>query len=344
MSPALGTNAATSTSTNGVARTLGGTTAGTAAPTGTTRTTTTTTTTGRTTTTGTSTRAPSLPAPVRSPEPPPGAPRRPRSPASFRRAVRRLPSLLLRGAVKSAAVVALLLLWESAPRLNLVDRTFLPPFSEVVGAWWDLAADGRLADHTGASLARSFSGFGLAVAVAVPLGLLIGWYRPVADLLGPLLEVFRNTAALALLPVFVLLLGIGETSKISIVVYACTWPILLNTISAVRNVDPTLLRLARSMDLSAPRLFQKVILPSSVPVMFTGIRLAGAASILVLVAAEMIGAKAGLGYLINSSQYNFAIPQMYAGILTISAIGVAFNQVLVTVERRLSSWRVPAAG
>ncbi|AJT69150.3 ABC transporter permease [Streptomyces chattanoogensis] len=264
--------------------------------------------------------------------------------ARLRRAGRRLPSLLRKAATRSAAIVALLLLWEAAPQLGLVDRTFLPPFSEVAGAWWELAADGQLADNTGASLARSFSGFGLAVAVAVPLGLLIGWYRPVAELLDPLLEVFRNTAALALLPVFVLLLGIGETSKIAIVVYACTWPILLNTISAVRNVDPTLLRLARSMDLSAPRLFQKVILPASVPVVFTGIRLAGAASILVLVAAEMIGAKAGLGYLINASQYNFAIPQMYAGIITISAIGVAFNQVLVTAERRLSSWRVPAVG
>jgi NitT/TauT family transport system permease protein len=240
--------------------------------------------------------------------------------------------------------VALLLLWETAPRLGLVDPTFLPPFSEVARAWWGLAADGQLADNARASLVRTFSGFGLAVAVAVPLGLLIGWYRPVADLLGPLLEVFRNTAALALLPVFVLLLGIGETSKISIVVYACTWPILLNTISAVRNVDPTLLKLAKSMDLPAPRLFQKVILPSAVPVMFTGIRLAGAVSILVLVAAEMIGAKAGLGYLINASQYNFAIPQMYAGIITISAIGVAFNQLLVAVERRLSSWRIPADG
>ncbi|MFE6335841.1 ABC transporter permease [Streptomyces sp. NPDC057798] len=255
---------------------------------------------------------------------------------------RRLARLLLTAATKSAAIAALLLLWETAPRLGLVDRTFLPPFSEVARAWWELAADGQLADNARASLVRSFSGFGLAVAFAVPLGLLIGWYRPVADLLGPLLEVFRNTAALALLPVFVLLLGIGETSKISIVVYACTWPILLNTISAVRTVDPTLLKLARSMDLSAPRLFQKVILPASVPVMFTGIRLAGAVSILVLVAAEMIGAKAGLGYLINASQYNFAIPQMYAGIITISAIGVAFNQLLVTVERRLSSWRVPA--
>ncbi|MCQ4041866.1 ABC transporter permease [Streptantibioticus rubrisoli] len=253
----------------------------------------------------------------------------------------RLLRAVLTGVTKSVAILALLLLWELAPRLSLVDRTFLPPFSEVARAWWGLVTDGQLATNAQASLVRSFSGFGLAVAVAVPLGLLIGWYRPVADLLGPLLEVFRNTAALALLPVFVLLLGIGETSKISIVVYACTWPILLNTISAVRNVDPTLLRLARSMDLSAPRLFQKVILPSSVPTIFTGIRLAGAVSILVLVAAEMIGAKAGLGYLINSSQYNFAIPQMYAGIITISAIGVAFNQLLVAVERRLSSWRVP---
>ncbi|MFJ5808043.1 ABC transporter permease [Streptomyces sp. NPDC093093] len=244
--------------------------------------------------------------------------------------------------LRSAAILALLALWETAPRLGLVDATFLPPVSEVATAWWELLGDGQLAEHTGASLVRSFGGFGIAVVVAVPLGLLIGWYRPVAALLGPLLEVFRNTAALALLPVFVLLLGIGETSKVSIVVYACVWPILLNTISAVGNADPTLVKLARSMDLSTPRLFQKVILPSSVPAIFTGIRLAGAVSILVLVAAEMIGAKAGLGYLINASQFNFAIPQMYAGIVTISAIGLAFNQLLVTIERRLSLWRVPA--
>lgn len=246
------------------------------------------------------------------------------------------------GLLRSAAVLALLALWEAAPRLGLVDATFLPPFSEVARAWWGLLADGQLAEHTRASLTRSFGGFALAVLVAVPLGLLIGWYRPVAAFLGPLLELFRNTAALALLPVFVLLLGIGETSKVSIVVYACVWPILLNTISAVGNADPTLIRLARSMDLSTPRLFQKVILPASVPAVFTGIRLAGAVSILVLVAAEMIGAKAGLGYLINASQFNFAIPQMYAGIVTISVIGVAFNQLLVAVERRLSLWRVPA--
>ncbi|MFI9006071.1 ABC transporter permease [Actinosynnema sp. NPDC053489] len=254
---------------------------------------------------------------------------------------RRVADALVTGVGKVAAVVLLLAVWEVAPRLGLVDATFLPPFSTVLDEWWRLAGNGQLLDHTGASLARSLSGFGLAVAVAVPLGLLIGWYKPVATLLGPLLEVFRNTAALALLPVFVLLLGIGETSKIAIVFYACTWPILLNTISAVRGVDPTLLRLARSVDLSGFRLFQKVILPAAVPTVFTGIRLAGAVSILVLVAAEMVGAKAGLGYLVNASQFNFAIPRMYAGIVTISAIGVVFNQLLVALERRFTSWRVP---
>lgn len=257
---------------------------------------------------------------------------------------RRVLDALLTGVGKSIAVVVLLVVWEAAPRLGLVDATFLPSFSAVLDAWWDLLVSGNLLENTRASLARSLAGFGLAVAGAVPLGLLIGWYKPVSTLLSPLLEVFRNTAALALLPVFVLLLGIGETSKIAIVFYACTWPILLNTISAVGGVDPTLLRLAKSMNLSGFRLFQKVILPAAVPTVFTGIRLAGAVSILVLVAAEMVGAKAGLGYLINASQYNFAIPQMYAGIITISAIGVLFNQVLVSVERRFTSWRVPVGG
>jgi len=254
---------------------------------------------------------------------------------------RRIAGVLLTGSGKVAAILVLAAIWETAPRLGFVDATFLPPLSTVLDAWWDLATSGRLLDNTRASLVRSLSGFGLAVTVAVPLGLLIGWYKPVATLLGPLLEVFRNTAALALLPVFVLLLGIGETSKIAIVFYACTWPILLNTISAVRGVDPILLRLARSVDLSGFRLFQKVILPAAVPTVFTGVRLAGAVSILVLVAAEMVGAKAGLGYLINASQFNFAIPQMYAGIITISAIGVVFNQLLVALERRFTSWRVP---
>ena len=252
---------------------------------------------------------------------------------------RRRPGPVRRIAFRSAAVLALLALWEVAPRAGLVDPTFLPPFSQVLGALADLAGNGQLAANAQASLVRSLTGFALAVLVGVPLGAVIGWYRTVSDLLSPLLQIFLNTAALALLPVFTLILGIGETSKIAIVSYACVWPILLNTISAVRNVDPTLLKLARSVDLPPHRLFQKVVLPASVPAIFTGVRLAGAVSVVVVIAAEMVGAKAGLGYLINASQYNFAIPQMYAGIVAISVVGVVFNQGLVLLERRFTSWR-----
>ena len=250
---------------------------------------------------------------------------------------------VLRGAgtvsTRLVALVALAAVWEVFPRLGVVDATFLPPLSEVLVDWWQLLTSGQLTEHIEASLIRSLSGFGLAIGITIPLGLVIGWYKPVANLLTPLLELFRNTAALALLPVFVLILGLGETSKIAVITYACSWPILLNTISGVRTVDPLLIKSARSLGLGPLRLFQKVVLPAAVPTIFTGIRLAGAYSILILIAAEMVGAKAGLGYLINYAQYNFAVPDMYAGIITISAIGLIVNQGLIALERRFSTWR-----
>jgi NitT/TauT family transport system permease protein len=278
----------------------------------------------------------STPVPVATSQPGSVAPvATPVGPVAVRRRRRFAGRLLTR----SAALLALAAIWESFPRLGIVDTVFLPPLSQVLIAWWELARGGDLVTHLQASGVRTVSGFALAVAVAVPLGLLIGGSRRVADLLNPALELFRNTAVLALLPVFVLILGIGETSKIAIVTYACVWPILLNTVSGVRGVDPLLIRSARSMGLRGPRLFAKVVLPAATPTIFTGIRLAGAVSILVLIAAEMVGAKAGLGYLINYAQFNFAIGDMYAGIITISAIGIAFNYGLLTAERRLSPWR-----
>jgi NitT/TauT family transport system permease protein len=237
------------------------------------------------------------------------------------------------------AVVVLLAAWQIVPSLGLVERTFLPPLTEVLQAWWKLAASGELWTDAHVSLQRSLTGFGIALAIGIPLGLLIGWYPIAAELLSPVLAIFLNTAAIALLPVFTLILGIGETSKISIIVYASVWPVLYNTISGVRHVDPLLVKSARSLGVTHLRLFQKVILPAAVPTIFTGVRLAGAASILVLITTEMVGAKAGLGYLILNAQFNFQIPQMYAGILTVSAIGVAFNYLLLSLERRFSTWR-----
>jgi NitT/TauT family transport system permease protein len=230
-------------------------------------------------------------------------------------------------------------IWEVAPRVGLVNDYFVPPLSQVLQAWWDLFQSGELAKHVQASVVRSASGFFLAIAAAIPLGGAIAWYRLVREVVTPPLELFRNTAPLALLPVFLLILGIGETSKIAIVTYACFFPVLLNTISGVSNVDPQLLRSARVLGLSPVTTFRKVVFPAALPTIFTGVRIAGATAVLVLIAAEMIGATAGLGYYINYAQNNFLIAPMYAAILTTSALGLCINYGLVALERRLSRWR-----
>ena len=260
--------------------------------------------------------------------------------------VRRVPEAwlsFLRVLTGSPAILALIALWEVAPRVGLVEPAFLTPFSDVMAATWQLIRNGQLAEHVGASLSRSLIGFGASIVIAVPLGLAIGASRKVYDFINPLLEVFRNTAALALLPVFILLLGIGEASKIAIVLYVCSWSILLNTITGVRTVDPLLIKSARTMGLGRAALLRKVTLPAALPTIFTGIRLAGSSSLLVLVAAEMVGAKAGLGYLIQYSQYNFQIPQMYAGIITTTVLGLSFAKALLMIERRFTSWQPPAS-
>ena len=260
---------------------------------------------------------------------------RPRAASQLRR--------VLRNYGPGSVLIALFLLsWELAPRFGLVEPSLLPPFSEVMVCMLELVKNGQLWANTTESLVRSLLGFSLAIVIAVPLGLVIGWFKSVARTIQPLLELFRCTPALALLPVFILLLGIGETSKIALVLYTCAWPILLNTISAVRNVDPLLVKSAKTLGLNPAQLLWKVILPAAVPTIFASFRLAGAVSLVALVAAEMLGAKAGLGYMIQYSQYNFQIPQMYVGIITIALLGLLMTQTLAAIERRFTSWQPPA--
>ena len=243
---------------------------------------------------------------------------------------------LARGLV---GVLLLAAVWELAPRWGIVPAYVVSPLSEVLDAWWELVSSGRIVDHLGASVQRSAIGFTLAVVTAIPLGAAIAWYSPVREVFTPVLEIFRNTAALAILPVFILVFGIGETSKVAIILFACFFPILLSTISGVATVDPQLLRSAKVLGLSPVTTFRKVVFPAAVPQIFTGIRMAGAGSILVLIAAEMIGATEGVGFLITYFQNNSLYPQMYAAILTSTVLGLVVNHGLVALEKRLSRWR-----
>jgi NitT/TauT family transport system permease protein len=241
--------------------------------------------------------------------------------------------------VKSVAVAAFLGLWELLPRLGVVSRTFVPPFSEVLVYLVHSLATGDLERHILISITRSAYGFCLAAAVALPLGFLLGWFSAFERYLDPLLQVFRQTSAFALFPLFIIFFGIGETSKVAIIFYGAQWPILLNTISGVKNVDPLLVKSARSMGVGHFDLFRKIILPASLPTIFTGLRLAASFSILIIVSAEMMGASAGLGYVLTNSQYNFDLPRMYSAIVVLALIGLSTNYFLVWLERRLTGWK-----
>ncbi|WP_082887069.1 ABC transporter permease [Bordetella ansorpii] len=236
-------------------------------------------------------------------------------------------------------IAGFLLSWELLPRTGVVSQAYLSPPSDVAQAIIDLGGQGELLKHVLASLQRSLWGLLLAIALGVSLGLLMGRFARFERVIDPILQLFRQTSALALFPVFVLFLGIGELSKVAIIFWASFWPVLLNTIGGVKQVDPLLVNAARSMGASSAFVFRKVVLPAASPSIFTGVRLAGTYCITALVAAEMIGAHSGLGFLTLNSQEVFQIPSMYAGILLLALLGLALNYVLALVERGCTRWR-----
>lgn len=248
-------------------------------------------------------------------------------------------SFSLKWTERLACVLLFFAIWEFLPRAGLVNPAFLSPPSAVLAAIVKLAQSGQLNKHIVASLQRSLAGLTLAIIAGVGLGLLMGVIRRFEAFIDPLLQLFRQVSALALFPVFLLFFGIGEASKIAIIFWAAFWPVLLNTISGVKQVEKLLIHSALSMGASRRFIFFKVILPAAAPSIFTGVRLAGAYSITALVAAEMIGSHAGLGFLTLNSQEIFQIPSMYAGIVLLAILGLALNYVLALLEKRLTRWR-----
>lgn len=237
------------------------------------------------------------------------------------------------------ALLVLALLWEVAPRLGWINAIFFPPLSQVLAALRDMISSGLLAQHIGISLQRAAIGFLLAVVVAIPLGLLMGRYPLFEKVSDFLVQTLRNTSQFALLPVFILVLGIGEASKIAITFYAAVFFILINTIVGVKSVDPLLIKAARSMGTSDWELFRKVILPSAVPSIVAGARLGVKSSLFSVIAAEMLAAQSGIGYLIQNSSLMLETDRMYAGILTLTVIGFLLNYALVAFEAGATRWR-----
>ncbi|MDR3076256.1 MAG: ABC transporter permease [Synergistaceae bacterium] len=241
--------------------------------------------------------------------------------------------------IRGIGLIAFLILWEAAPRLGWLRATYISPPSRVFYALHLLALRGDLARHTLISLQRVALGLLMSSAVGVSLGLFIGYFKNIDKILSLLLQSFRQMSAFALFPVFILLFGLGELSKTIIIFWASLWPVLLNTSSGVKNVDPVLIRSTKSMGASKLFIFIKVILPAAAPEIFTGIRLGGSYCVMAVVAAEMIGASSGLGYLVLYSEETFNVPEMYGGIVALAIMGIGLNWALHSAEKFFTSWK-----
>ena len=241
--------------------------------------------------------------------------------------------------IKISSLVGFFLLWEIICRLGLVNPLFLPAPSNVLLTLGKLLKSGELATHVSVSLYRALLGFLLAVVIAVPHGILIAWFRTVEDITNPLVELFRPIPAVALIPVAILWFGIGNASKIVIIAFACYFPIILNTISGVREVDVNLLKVARLFGANRVQTLTKIILPSALPFIMTGLRLGIAVALILLIITEMIGARSGLGFMIIDAEYTFKTERMFAGIFTIGVIGFLLNEIMVRIERKLTKWK-----
>lgn len=232
---------------------------------------------------------------------------------------------------RSLAIVIFLLTWEVAVRADLTYPASIPPASSVFNDLVDIALSGILWKHTVISLQRVFSGYALAIIIAVPLGFAVGWFKTWERFLDPLLQTFRQVPVITLFPVFILFFGIGELPKVLLIMLAAMWWILLSTINGVQNVDPFLVKNARSIGASHWDMFRKVVLPSALPSIFVGLRYASTEVILILIAVEMLGAQRGLGILLGR--------KMFAVILFMTILGVIANYILVALERRLCAWK-----
>ncbi|WP_296076147.1 ABC transporter permease [uncultured Agrobacterium sp.] len=237
-----------------------------------------------------------------------------------------------------ALVLGFLAAWQISSAQGWINPAVFPRLDVIVAALWKGIVGGALIDDIAISLQRSGIAFAAAVVIGIPLGLFMGQVAAVERALDPLLQFFRQTSALALYPVFILMLGLGEASKVFVIFWATLFPILLSTIGGVKEVDRKLVEMARTYGAGSIAIFRRVILPASVPAIFVGLRLSATTALLLLIAAEMIGANKGVGFQVMNAQYNFQIPLMYASILLLALLGLAANAGLVLLQRKLCRW------
>lgn len=215
---------------------------------------------------------------------------------------------------------------------------FFPPLSKIVDTTFELGGTGFYSGDVGSSMLRFIGGYAIAIIVGASVGVILGVWRSGEYLLRPLTEFIRAIPGIALLPIFIMFLGIGESMKIAMIAYASMWPILLNTIEGVRSVQPTLDAVSRSYRLRWSYRLRYVLLPSLAPQFFSGARISLSIALVVMVTVEMFGANGGIGYFIRSAQQGFRTDDMWAGIVVLAIIGYLLNVLFRAGENRALRW------
>lgn len=238
------------------------------------------------------------------------------------------------------SLLGFLLIWEAICRCGIISTLFLPSPSQIIAAFMDMLSNGEIAASLTASLYRILLGFVIGSLFGLSIGMLTG-ISALANKIGtPILNALYPIPKIALLPLFILWLGIGELSKITIIALGVFFPVAMNTYSGAKNVDTLLIKVAVSFNASPWKIIKTVIFPGSLPMIFTGLRLAAGTSLLLLVAAEMIAAQVGIGALILHYGDLMITDRLMAGVLLLSLLGLLFNILLHWLERRAIPWKV----
>ena len=240
-------------------------------------------------------------------------------------------------------ILLLLALWQFSA-LYLMDTPTWPPVTRIFQAWLSDLLDGTLITNLLATFWRQMLGYWLAVVLGVGVGLAMGYFRVAYNLMEPLIEVFRPIPGPAYLPVLVLFVGIGDEMKVVLILVASLFPILLNTYSGVRAIDPVQFDTARTLGLTTAQTLREIVLPAALPQILTGMRISLAISLILAILSEMIVSNDGLGYFTLLAERTFKVPDMYAGIFTLAIFGYALNRLFLFGEARLIRWHQESNG
>lgn len=239
-----------------------------------------------------------------------------------------------------ASPLGLLLLWEIAARGGLVDVRFFPAPSAILGTLVELTRSGVLATNLGASLTRLLWGFLVGGIPALLLGVVMGLYKPLRLVCEPLISATYPIPKSSILPLILLIFGLGETSKVVMVAIGVFYPVAINATAGVLEINKIYLDVGKNYRASRWNTFRTIALPGALPFIMTGIKLGVGMGLVLIALAEMIGAKSGLGYMIWNAWETFSVETMYVGLFVIAVVGFVFNIVLNELERFIIPWKV----